>query len=379
MKIACVSDVHIGNHLRFGGPVESSLNERCRITIETLRRAVVCAVEMKCWQFMVLGDLFDKADPLPQMLAEVAKIVDDYSPTMKFTFLVGNHDQVSDRPGDHALAPLLSADVVQYPSWQRLKNWLWAVHMPFLVGSGDDVLKTKIPPHDETNMGALFFHYGIRDEETPWYLQHAQDSVSMDTVRELVFQYGIKFVAAGNWHQHRRWKLKGVDGSVANVVQCGTLCPTGFSDCGLDDVGFMTVWDYETGAVSPIQIPGPRFLKLEVGPDELQNEIAKARTGVKASPLDVLFLQVTTKTNELVSMREAAVKVKNKFESIRVIEVVVDRSDAERAARVASAYARDSSSIDEALHDYIDEYPIEAPGTKSGVESRIQRYRRVGS
>ena len=48
MRVGFVADVHVGNHIRFGGPIEAGMNRRCRETVATLRRAVLKAREEGC-------------------------------------------------------------------------------------------------------------------------------------------------------------------------------------------------------------------------------------------------------------------------------------------------------------------------------------------
>ena len=71
-------------------------------------------------------------------------------------------------------------------------------------------------------------HLGISDGDTPYFLDGADDSISVDRLRAVMRECGISYAFAGNWHRHQTWEA-----DPCKVIQVGTLAPNRFSDDGL--------------------------------------------------------------------------------------------------------------------------------------------------
>jgi hypothetical protein len=239
MRIAWVADVHLANHKIYGGPVVAGLNARCRMVLDSLRAAYDIAAKALCKALIVNGDLFDTAKPSPQLIAAVQEVIKGGGlPTF---IMLGNHDMESAADGDHALGPLAPvATLITKPTKLCISTGgideveVWAV--PFQPGKAEEWLPTVLAEVEgqprvcssASTPKLLALHLGLRDlGKTPPWLMDAHDSVSIEQLAELCVQHGISCVTAGNWHDPRRWTLKGVE-----LVQIGSMCPTGFDDLG---------------------------------------------------------------------------------------------------------------------------------------------------
>lgn len=243
---AVIADVHLANHRLLGGESRAGLNTRAREICAVLARVA----ELVAGDDLVIaGDLFDTARPSPQLIAAAL----DALAGARVRALVGNHDQVSDAPGDHALGPL------RHAGWAVVDSPTSAGHV-CLPYSRDhrvstlDRLEALLAHRCHSEDALVVLHAGIDDgETTPPWLRGAPGSVPLDPLVELASRYGVRAVVAGDWHQQKRWERRGVQ-----VAQVGALAPTGWDNPGLDGYGGLVTWDGTTLATH--QIPGPRFL-----------------------------------------------------------------------------------------------------------------------
>lgn len=308
-RVAVVCDVHVGPHRRHAGPTVVGVNSRCRAVLDTLRRAVARAREMGCGVFAVAGDLLDVARPTPQLLAEVQRILEP----MPCVLLLGNHEQVSAAQGDHALGPLAPVSTVvdepraiAVPGPGRPLDLLCVPFEPYPAHTWlRRLAKLAAAKAREGSDRVLLVHLGISDGDTAWFLKNAHDSIPVDDIAAVAKEVGARTVIAGNWHAHRRWKVDGVD-----VVQVGTLCPTGYRDGGMDDVGFMAVHDSGAAADPPWnkrthnsttleRIPGPRFVQIRALAD-----VASVVRQAKAAGADPLYVEATVPAADVEPTRE---------------------------------------------------------------------------
>lgn len=276
VRLAFVSDVHLGNHRRFGGAVESSINRRCRMALDVLSAAYDLAVEQECDAFFVLGDLFHSASPLPQVEAEVLRTLRPLtkpacSREMSIHLLVGNHELVSSDVDDHALAALAFRDGVivhHRPDVCRFGSGAGTVRVvlvPFRPGDVTSwlpgVLERYLDGVSKQGKRILCMHQGISDGSTPAWLRGSHEGINVGDMAKLCKGHRISMVLAGHWHGRRTWRLG--KGGGDHIVQLGALVPTGFNDQGLEGYGTIAFWD--DGELSLEHIPGPRFVQLGRG------------------------------------------------------------------------------------------------------------------
>lgn len=255
MKYAILADVHLASHAVFGGPTLAGVNTRASLIARVLDTAV--QLVPGC-HVVVAGDLFDTVRPSPQLirLAQAA-----LSRTHQATVLVGNHDQVSAAPGDHALGPLAPvASVVDVPTVQGP-----LVLVPFHRPTTVQPTATYIPAvldqlaldHGPHTGRLLVLHTGLSGPDTPAFLQSSLGAVPVDQLAQVCAGHGIQAVVSGDWHRQARFRVAGVQ-----LVQVGALAPTGFDDPGPVGYGGLVTWDPDTQALETYQLPGPRFLAV---------------------------------------------------------------------------------------------------------------------
>ena len=118
MRVAFVADVHVGNPQRFGGDIKAGINKRCQMVLDSLAKAVVIAAANKSEYFVICGDLIDYVKIEPQIIAAIQLILRDAKRLgMQAVLLKGNHENVSQALGDHALGPLKPlARIVEVPT-----------------------------------------------------------------------------------------------------------------------------------------------------------------------------------------------------------------------------------------------------------------------
>lgn len=382
-----VADVHVGNHNVFGGDVRLGMNARCRMVVDALGRAVAKASDEECDHLVVLGDLFDTARPLPQMLRAVR---DALAGCGKDVWLLrGNHDARSDEPGDDALSVLerwdAAARVHVYPN----------AHGDGGMIEGPDE-RVKLVPHSASRpmralvreametfhgdpkagrlpiRGALAFHAGLQRSETPDYLRSDTSTVLLDELLEFVkYTSGLRAVFCGDWHEHfHHWYDPsgiGHEGTSTHIVQVGSLVPKDFAEAGNDFHG-LVVWDSYWNTIKKHTIAGPRFLKARVADDAFWDEAYSMRTEGDATELYASF--------EPTSAREA----EQTHESVRKHETILtayrvlpSKYAAREQARTQAVAVSTSLSFDEAVRAYVATMPEPAQGvTHDDVYHRVR-------
>jgi len=358
---AFVADPHVGNMKQHGGQVEVGCNARAREVIRVLADCKDVAARHGADHFVVLGDLFDSSNPNPQMVHQTARALQGSVPV---EIIVGNHDQVSVAGGDHALAPFSlgkNLQVIEEPT--RLGDLLL---VPFQPGPAKDWLRESII---DSEGGILCIHLGVEDGDTPHFLQGARDSIHVDQLTDLAKEFGFCAVFAGNWHNMRKWDMFLTDEERSvQIIQCGTICPKTFSDDGFDLRG--KIWFYDTAKSKAwcVDMPGPRFVRTDLDGllDNVETFEAKAQEGF------TIYVRVTVDGDEL----EEARQLRDEAPAGIIIEIDLDPTEAKAAVTSAASVARSAETFEEALDKFIDQYPIEEPGTKDGVVGRIRRFRR---
>ena len=382
MKIAWIADTHVGNHRLLGGPLEAGVNYRCQLVVAALANAVQQAVNEGCTHLIGCGDLFDAANPAPQVVAAVQRVlVRGEALGLEIILLKGNHDIVTEAGGDHALGPLeRQALIVESPQRVQLEQRrpdpeqpgarrrvldsveLWAV--PFQPGAAAEWLPSVLagmqgdsskgsPPASPQRILAL--HLGLQDGKTPPWLQGAHDSIEVEVLADLLEKHGIRWCFAGNWHEPQQWEFHGPndEGPRSQVTQVGCTAPTGWDNPGLK-YGTMAILDTGTGKLPRIlEVPGPRFVA----------SASEAESAVKKGCQ--VFVRLKDGTPE-----EAAAAVKA---GAQHVEVRVDDGEAQAQLRTAAALARSADNVDEAVANYVATMPI-SPELRAEVLARVKRF-----
>jgi hypothetical protein len=215
--------------------------------------------------FVILGDLYDDVRPLPQSIAAVVDLFEKYRGTG--TILKGNHDNVSETAGDHALGPLKHTCNVEDVPRCVFGFSVLPIYLPFIAEPAEDwvpetvatLLAETVDPHQER---VLMLHCGIHDaamrKASSWDMAAARDAISVETLVEVCRKHRISKVFAGNWHTYRSWQFD--DGRI-QIYQVGALVPTGWDNPGLFGYGGLLFLDGD-GVVTRHEIAGPRFLNV---------------------------------------------------------------------------------------------------------------------
>lgn len=358
MRIASVADPHIWNHARYPGDRKLGLNRRAREHLAALEWSVTKADEEGCDVFLVLGDLFDGANPDPRMVAAVQEILSKVNAIV----LLGNHEMFSEAPGDNALAPLNPvAVIVEQPKLLTLEidgreAPTTLALVPFMPGAAEEWLPETLQTLKPPRGSVLCLHLGISDGDTPGYLQGAHDSVTVDLVSQLMAKHGMVATFAGNWHERQIWAVE-----AGPIVQVGTLCPTGWDNPGWDRYGYMAIWDSETGAGQSISVPGPRFVKVRS-----ETEFQAVLNG-PTRPEDHLYVEWVASDIELEAAKERVRTTPNVTGG-----AVPDKASRQVAATRSAEAALSADTLQESLMGWIEGMDI-----SEDIQSAVLRRCRV--
>lgn len=384
LQVAFVADAHVGNHTRMGGATHGSMNARCKYTVSALRRAAKEASSRQAPLF-ILGDLFDTHRPEAPVIAAVH---DALTMQQSCVALVGNHDMVSSTPGDHALASLAEAGVVEV--FDEPSTWSYShsggpsvdcACIPYRPGNAREWLTPEFVaelvsefPVAPDRLRVLAVHFGIIGDSTPEFLRNSHDAVPVKQVAEVARQNGVKFVMAGNWHDRCRWEVDGV-----TVQQVGALTPTGFDNPGVAGYGTVAFLNVSRalqglGDIIAIQeITGPRFLKVTNAGQRSELEY-----WLSHEPQNRLYVEYHCQPGEdpdEVKARLDALDGKPgaaRLEAVQVIPAAVARS-VELADGQVIDPAQPIDIAEEVAH-YIDAMPLPASVERSEVRERVAHY-----
>ncbi len=373
-RIAWVADVHLGNHLRWGGPIVNAMNTRCRDVLTTLQLAVDKARELGCSEFVILGDLFDTSRPSPQLVAATQKVLGQQPGEMRVSVLLGNHDMVSMAEGDHALgplAPLKNVEVVSCPAVWGLRDGWQCILVPFQVGRARDWLPGAVKEALEAggtgkvNGRFLGIHLGVQHAGTPPFLADAKDSITVEELRSLMEEHEISAVLAGNWHNRYRADLK-----EGTILQVGTVSPTGFDNPGVKGYGTLAILDTSLSGkdrVTHVEIPGPRFVISEA-PAPLVKVMAKHQASEAGWRL---YVKRISEDQEEKVKDAAELRALQEEGKIAGFEVDVDRGEARAKLATAAHEARRATSADEAVSRYVGRMPLETGVERADVLAAV--------
>lgn len=377
-RVAFVADPHIGNHRRHATPGPCGVNSRARLALDALAAAARNARAWNC-PLVVLGDLFDRANTDPRLIAATMEAL---ALAPRAVVLLGNHDAVSAAEGDNALAPLRhtrSVDVVDRPRPVWLESTgvgpeLWLIPwrpgaakewLPGAVAAVEEMARaTRLRASPEPPPVLLGLHLGIEDEKTPEFLRGAEDSISASVVCDLMARHGVRAAFAGNWHDRRRWEFITPEGGERVVLQVGALSPTGWSNPGVQGYGGLAWWDGER--VGCDTLGGPRFLTARTA-EEFQEAVALGRARLP------VFVRWVVEVEDLPAAREAIDEAMAEGH-LAGGEAVVDAAEVVATARTAATAARTAPTLEEALRRYTSAMEL-PPGVEAeAVLSRSRRY-----
>lgn len=361
-KIAYIADLHIANHKRFAGKYESGLNERCRLILGALERALTEARDLGAEAVVVLGDTFDDVRPSPQILAATARVFGRAGlPTY---MLVGNHDQVSGSPGDHALGPLEVSEceifVIEKPTTVKIgKTALMLV--PFRAGAASEWLPDVVEELSPvpTNDNVLCVHMGISDNTTPPYLRSAPDSISATQLGGIMQVHGIKRAFAGNWHFHRTWEI-----GEQRITQVGALVPTGFDNPG---VGYGSVIVADANEQWRSTVRGPRFFAFDFEDGTLADVCDLHDVGFS------LFVQARVQP-AYIAQAKAEIAEKVKAGVLAGGEAIPNKQVTKLVARSAAAAARSADTVDQAVAQYVEHMQMPDGVKRADVLTEVKSY-----
>lgn len=375
MRIGFLADPHLGNFRLHGGPLAGGLNDRARHVTDVLQRAATVFQREACSAVMVLGDLFDVDRPEPPLLRAAQRWLDGLRREVGPVYIiVGNHDQHSTSPGDHALAPLADhAHVVdvatRIPSLTPEGSPVEVLAFPFEPGRAAEWMEAAVarmeatvgPPPAPGVVRLLVLHAGVIDDRTPVYLHAAHDALPLDQLRALGRRLGCACVFAGNWHERRTW----LD-TTPGVVQVGATVPTGWDNPGRKGYGSAVVYDTDHATVTCHEVLGPRFLKL-TSLKELADLHQRTLQGER------LFVRLVLPADQR-APGLAALAAAQADGRLHSSELVVD-GDAERALGAdAAARARAQTSLDAALGAYITAMALPSGVTPEAVLARTRAF-----
>lgn len=383
MRVALVADLHLGNHLLFGGPMQGGINSRCRDTYKVLERSVETASEDGADAFVVAGDLLDTDTPSPSVLNLAMRALSKWkSPNL--VLLNGNHDMTSVAEGHTALAPLQWVPGSLVATSDRIVDLeggqiLLVPHRP---GPAKDWLpvavKHLLDGAHSAKHRLLVVHLGLESASTPPWLRGSDDSIHVDQLASICEEHGIRHVASGNWHSAWETKIRGI-----HLRQIGALVPTGFDNPGDGDCyGNVIWWEVdEVGArfATATILYGPRFVKLC---SLQQAEEFQARLQEQVDHDQVLgntyYIHIQVPSEELESV-EAIVESIQAEDRISVGGVKRSTPPKERQnlAKEAAASVGASDSLSEALHNYVDALHLSESMTRE-VKRLCFRYLKLG-
>lgn len=362
MKIAFIADLHVANHRKWGSPTYgrvAPVNTRALDVINVLVEARRRSQQEGCTDLFVLGDVFDTTTPSPQLLAEVQSALATLKPEMNVHLIPGNHDQQSSSKGDHAL---VSMDGIRNLSVHEQPTELYVeggsvVLIPYRPGRADEYLvqlvqDLGVPPGNQRRV--LGLHLGLRDNETPTWLQTAHDSFPVNQIGELG---RFDMIAAGNWHERKHWPPE--------LWQVGALVPTGFDNPGLTGYGSLLI--YNGTKTTPIELDGPRFVRATdlAGARKLMEDVERRVSAFSTYVSVRCRLEDRTAVTELMEIYDH-----------QTYEILTDKAAAEDAARSAATSAAYAStdSIQAAVSAFVDKMAVPEDVSRDEVKRLALNY-----
>ncbi len=358
-KIALIGDPHVASFTRHGGPKVNGINTRGRLAYQCLADALQVAHQEGAKLAIVLGDLLDSMRPEPQLIAMLRKLFRAMNQAgLEIWMLKGNHDSASDAKGDCALYALMERNTaaIDVPTVLTYKD-VPVCLVPFRSGAVAEWLPATLKELAPPAGSILCLHAGIKDNETAPWLQSAPDAIEREVLSALMDEYEFSACFAGNWHDHRVW-------SDFDIHQVGALCPTGFSNLGIEEYGHVAIYNSETHQDEPPAyrvVPGPRFLKLK--PTEHPKDLPQLGHHY--------FVEWHVAPDQLDSAKrelEALIADKRIFAG----SVLPDGEGVREGLQEAAFAARLAVGLDEAISAYVGGLKIPEHIRRESVEARVR-------
>lgn len=392
--LAFVADLHMANHRAQGGPWESGLNTRGRLTVDVFGNALSLAEAHEVDRMIVLGDVFDTTKPTPQLIAAAQQMVNHHH-GLEIRIIRGNHDMESTDLGDHALGPLgalRDVKVYEQPDLEILPGnpmvtfeqpGLDILYVPFEPGPAHEWLPMRVQglmnsrSTEVVTARVLCIHLGIYDStmlggvDGQW-ISKAHDAVSLEQLAKICFQHRITAVFAGNWHSRRVWNVKeDKTGRRVTVVQAGTLCPTGWDNPGLEGYGSVTLVTFgNDGSLHNLthpEVPGPRFVNVK------SEEEAKAMAAFAKRTKCQLYVRWTSKPDTVASAR-SALGAMHAAGEIEAFDTPIDKSEVQLQARSAAEAAQSTTTMQAVLEAFVTKMPMPEGVSRENVFNRAKNY-----
>lgn len=347
--LAFSADCHLGNHRVLARPAHAGVNDRARDIAALLSGAAHTAHARGAEALVLCGDVVDNDRPSPQELALACEALGDS--TVQVVAIIGNHDQRSMLPGDHALGPLAACQnvrVIERPTVVPLGAFdLLAV--PFHNADARQYIPAAVASlaryRREGAVGVLAVHAGIADARTPPFLRDSHEAIEAEALLDLLVANGLTYAAAGNWHDRRRWQRGGV-----TVQQCGALCPTGFDNPGgAGRYGTVAFCDTACGPYH-VELAGPRFhvVRTEAELAEALSDSTAARRYIAVKlPPEVDPAPWRARLDKLAADSR-----------VHAYRIDGDTSERGRRLRAAAEGAKSATTLDDALGKYVAAMPL---------------------
>lgn len=365
--VAFLSDVHVGNHRGFGGEMHSGVNDRCRLVLDTLHRALSVAEAVAVDAVVILGDLLDSPKPTPQVLgATMATLI----PAGSAALLLGNHEITSFDANDHALFPFESHDVYDVPEIHFAGGVLIPhreATIEWIRAGFDAALVDAHHSDSELHIKWVGIHAGISDVDTPDFLE----GIPATDLLKFAEKEQVR-VFAGDWHNSQTWGGSLQNEKRRSVVQCGALCPTGFDNPGLD-YGYVWFYDTKDDFVWNEIIPGPRFFSHDFEKLDLKKLKRALRTVAEDTEGYTFFIKLRAKPDQLSDAMSCARKMRA-WKNVGGVRVEPDGEALHRKARSAAAAARSGETLEESLQEYLRFLDIPKGVSRKRVGERVRRY-----
>lgn len=363
MKIGLLADCHLANHKRWGTPTYGQLaplNTRALDIVTVLAQARKRAEDEGCSDLFVLGDVFDTTCPSPQLIAECQRALATLG-DLQVHLMIGNHDQQSPAKGDHALVSMEGQrNVHVYETVDQVypEGGGCVTLLPYHPGRADEYLVDEIKGKQAAgHVNVLGLHLGLRDDDTPPWLQNSHDSFPVSRLAELTVTQPYDLVVAGNWHERKQFR--------PDVWQLGALVPTGFDNPGRKGYGSLMIYDGQRARV--IEMDGPRFLRA-TSMDGARKALADIESTASAF---TTYVSIRCRLDE----REAAQELFDLYDH-KHYEVLTDKAAAEDAARsaaTAAAYAS-TDSIQAAVRAYVERMALPADVVRDEVMAQALNF-----
>ncbi len=213
------ADLHLRNWKNYGGEMVAGVNARARRILTVVQDSLAIAVKAGSTDFVILGDIFDQANPSPQLVAALGEVLTASS--LNVHLLVGNHDMMSEEAGDHALAPLALMNVAVYDRPTVVGDVLF---VPYRKAPVVSWLDAELKIGQKKGATSLAGHFGLINADTPHFLKEAPDAISITGLHGRLAMFGFKSAFVGNWHDFLRKP------GPSEMIQCGTICPHQFGE-----------------------------------------------------------------------------------------------------------------------------------------------------